>query len=498
MSKSSSTSGKTLLKNSAIYTASGLLLKCFSFFLLPLYTRYLTTEDYGITNIAQSFASTMGPLIAFSLFSAVLRFYVDLKDNPERLRRFYGTIMTFVFISSVIFGGIFYLLRDFLSEKVFSGIDFYPIILVCILGLIFSCQHQIYGNILKSQQKAVKTSLLTIIFFFVSVILNIVFVVYFKLGALGVLLATFISNALYTAYFLYDMLSKKYMTICLDFKVLKDALHYSIPIIPHQLSTHIAVLISKVLLGGSHSLGVLGIYSVASQFGHLSETVHSYISEAYQPWLFEKLKAKEDGYKLYIRKMVRMLIALIGIPFIFISLFSHDYIVLFIDPKFIDAWKIVPLIILVFGIKTAYYFYIDVLFFYKSASRKIFIATVTGSLSNIILSYFLIPMWGIMGTISANAISMIIRIGIIIFMSQEYEDTGIRLGDFLVNFFTIALFVGGGLSLSFFVYGNNFSVLNLLFKFAVMGLYIGYIYLMFKTEIKSFYNTVKKSKVSKV
>ena len=93
-----STSGKRVLINSVIYSCCGILQKCFSFFLLPLYTAYLTTEDYGINSIATSFIQTMSFVVAFSLFSAIMRFYVDLKNNPEKLRRFYGTVSCFVFI----------------------------------------------------------------------------------------------------------------------------------------------------------------------------------------------------------------------------------------------------------------------------------------------------------------------------------------------------------------------------------------------------------------
>ena len=86
MSKASS--GKKVILNSVIYSVSGLFLKCFSFFLLPLYTAYLTTEDYGITSVATSFIGTMSYVVSFSLYSAIKRFYVDLKDKPDTLKRF--------------------------------------------------------------------------------------------------------------------------------------------------------------------------------------------------------------------------------------------------------------------------------------------------------------------------------------------------------------------------------------------------------------------------
>ena len=89
----SGSSAKKLVSNSIIYSITGILQKCFSLFLMPLYTVYLTTADYGITSVAGSFSTTMGFVISLSLFSAVTRFYVELKDDPKKLSRFYGTVV---------------------------------------------------------------------------------------------------------------------------------------------------------------------------------------------------------------------------------------------------------------------------------------------------------------------------------------------------------------------------------------------------------------------
>ena len=127
----SDTSSKKVVANSIIYSISGLLLKCFSLFLLPLYTSYLTTEDYGITSVATSFAATMGYVVSLSLFSAVVRFYVDLKDDPKKLSRFYGTVVVFSLLSSFLWGCVMTIFREPISHYIFSGVDYYPVILIC-------------------------------------------------------------------------------------------------------------------------------------------------------------------------------------------------------------------------------------------------------------------------------------------------------------------------------------------------------------------------------
>ena len=465
------TSSKKVLINSVVYTCSGLLQKCFGMFLLPLYTAYLTTEDYGIQSIANSFINTMSFIAAFSLFSAVLRFYVDLKEDEEKLKRFYGSMSLFVFLSSIGFGILLTIFRAPLSRYVFSGVDYYPVILVCLISLVFSCQHTIYGHILRSQQRAVKASVFGLLYFLTTVCLNIVLVVGMKMGAVGVLVATAISNFLYTAYFVIEMSIKRTIRFCLDWGLIKEALKYSIPIIPHNLSTNIAQLISKVFISGTHSLADLGVYTVAVQFGHVADTIQTYVNSAYGPWLYENLKEQREGYKANIRKTVKMIIMVIGLFLIGIVFFAQDYILLFVNEEFAAAWRYVPFIVAVYAIKTVYYFYVNVLFYHKEASRKLFIATLSSSFLDIVLAALLIPCLGVYGSILAEGIAMLLRVSIVFFISTMYEKIGLYIRDFVVNFFVIIFFMSVGLAPSFFVFGEAFSLVNFAYKLVVIGIY---------------------------
>lgn len=488
---SSASSSQKVVTNSVIYTVAGLLQKCFSFFLLPLYTAYLTTEDYGITSITGSFTATMSFIVTFSLFSAVLRFYVDLKSDPEKLRRFYGTVVLFVFISGAFFAGLFTVLRNSLTKYIFGDIDFYPVIMICLIELTFHCQHTMYQNILRSQQKATKCAVLSLTYFFVTLGLNILFVVGFKMGATGVLLSALISGLLYTIYFVADMLRTKAMALCFDFKLLKDALKYSIPIMPHNLSTSITMLISKVLIQGTTSLAALGVYSVATQFGNMADTVQTYINNAYGPWLYERLHEKGDGYKATIRSVVNMLCSVTGVFFIALSLFAHDYILLFIDKSYLGAWKYVPLIVIVFAVKIPYYFYINILFYYKKASRMIFIATLSSSILNMVLSYILIPRFDVYGSILADGIAMFLRVLIVVALSKKFEDVGLKIRDFFVHFFVISAFILAGLSLSYFKYEETFSLLNLAFKVFVLVVYVAGVAVVHRKQLMIYIGLIK-------
>ena len=127
---------KKLIANSFLYTISGLLSKCLHFFLLPLYTQFLTTEDYGIQNILLSFNAVTNYIILLCLDSAALKFYADNKDDKEKCRRFFGTALCIVTLMCFAVLGIVFLIRDFLTSYVFDGIDFFPYVVIGLVLLV--------------------------------------------------------------------------------------------------------------------------------------------------------------------------------------------------------------------------------------------------------------------------------------------------------------------------------------------------------------------------
>lgn len=472
-----------IVSNSILYTISGLLIKCFSFFLLPLYTAFLSTEEYGITGLASSFLGTMSFVAAFSLYSAVMRFYVDLKDQEDKLKLFYGTIVIFTFFSSICLGLVLTVLKGFVSKYFFSGISFYPNILLCLISLVFQCQHTIFENILKSQQKSMQYSILSVAYFLVTISLTILFVVRFKMGATGVILATLLAGLIYSAYFITFMARTKQIVFRIDRNLLREALKYSIPIMPHNLSTQIATLLSMGLIGGQSSLSSLGIYTIASQFGNIADTVQGYVNQAYGPWLYEKLHSRETHFKEDIRETSKFLISAIGLLFLGISLFSREYIVLFVSEEYRSAWQYVPLIVFVYSIKIAYYFYVEVLFYHKKASRFLFIATLSSSLVNIVLSFVLIPVYGIYGSILADGISMFIRVFIVVALSRKFDKVGLNLQDFVFNLTYISLFILVGIYPAFKKGLNQFNLQIFLYEVLIVLVYIVFVSFINKKQI---------------
>mgnify|MGYP000319035922 CR=1 FL=1 len=260
-------SNKRVIRNSFIYTTSNILLKACSFLLIPIYTNYLTTDDYGIVSIINSFTSVAIYLIVFSLFSAVFRFYADIKNDHCKVKRYIGTICTFCLITNVFFLAICFCTQKIVSNTFFAGVDFFPIVLLALIYTSTNSLYTLYQDILKSMQFAKKSAVTSLLYFFVQLVICIYLVAILRLGAVGTITAYVVTQIVFCVWAFVDLNKMDVFQFCIDKELLKESLMYSIPIIPHNLSTTIAQYVSKLFISGSFSLSAVGVFNLAQQFG---------------------------------------------------------------------------------------------------------------------------------------------------------------------------------------------------------------------------------------
>ena len=482
---------KRVLGNSLIYTVNDLLLKAFTFFLLPLYTAYLSTEDYGTTNLVNSFTQVSSYIIVFSLFMSVPRFYVEYKQDQEKIKRYFGTMILFSFVSGFGFLLLFVAFNKVLTALVFEGIPFYPVVLVALLGLVFACVYTMYSRILYAMQDAKRVVITSLSFFFVNFGFTFLMVVDKGMGAYGVLLATMITNILFCAYVLIDLTHRKLIVFRIDKAILKETLQYSIPIIPHNISTNIAQLVSRIFINNWFELSVVGLFGLASQFGTLTDIAQSSMNSAFQPWFFSQIKEGGKERSASVRQMAYAIAWLSGLIFLLIALFSQEVILLFLNPNYRQAWTVVPLCVVTFAVKSAYYPYINLLLYEKKASRLVFITTVSSSLVNIGLSALLIPMLNMYGSSLADIIAMIIRVAVAVIIARKFNIVGFRFTSFAKIVLVVVLLSGAGLYLSYTQYMYSVSLLNILLKLLVVALYMGIVAYANRMILKRYWNIWK-------
>lgn len=380
-----------IVKNSALYSFTTLLQKGAAFFLLPLYTAFLTPEDYGIVNVVTSVSSFMAVLIMMALNGAATRFHYKNTDEGYR-KILWGTVTTIVFISSLGWGAVFFTLHRFLVDPFIGEIDFYPYVVIGLANTVITPLYLLFQSYLQARQEAMHYSINTFSHFLVQVGLAVVFIAVYKMGAVGMLLANVITSLIFFLYVLIVYIPK--IKIGINKQVANESFKYSLPLLPHQISIWSAGTIDRLFLNGYKGEAVTGVYSVGQQFGQVVGTIAFSVNQAFVPWFFQMIEKGKEGF----RKIEQMgLVSVIGYSLIAfaISLFAPEILRVMVSEKFRDAWQVIPWLTFAFVFHGVYFFFINILF--VKDTGWVFTVTLAAMVVDILANILLIPIWSFWG-----------------------------------------------------------------------------------------------------
>lgn len=480
-----STGKQKVLLNSIIYIFSNVAIKGLSFLLLPLYTTKLTAEEYGLTGIINNFISVALIIVSFDVQVAVSKFYIAYSEDKETISRIVGTLYCFIFISGVLFLIVSFFLRNSLVTIVFGRISFFPVVFLTIITILFNCIYSVNQSLFQIMQDAKKEMIFNGVLFLSTFLLNYTFVAIIGLGVTGVIISSFLAYFVYLFVTVHYLKKKKLIRICLDLKLLRSCLKYSIPLIPHNLASSITPLVSNVLIKNHFNFGTVGSFTLASKFGVICDIVQGSINKAYTPYLFRKLKEGKSNLSQEIIEITEMIIYINGFVFILVNLFAKEAIHLLSNGNYPDVWEIVPLITMVYLVKIPYHFYIGTLFYFPETSRKIFFSTILAAVTNIYFSFVLIPKFGINGSVYADIIAMMIRVSIILIISRGKIPVKYKVSNFAIPILIILFFIIAGSVCNYLDFGLSSSKLIFLLKLAVFLLYFVIIIMKYWKQAKT-------------
>jgi O-antigen/teichoic acid export membrane protein len=246
---------------------------------------------------------------------------------------------------------------------------------------------------------------------------------------------------------------------------------------PHDLSTQIASFASKVVLKNNESVSEVGIYSLANQFTSIIDLIQSTVNSAFQPWFFENMTHNNSERTREIIDFSYVLLVLYSIMYLLLGLFSQEAVMIMAEGSYVKAWTVIPILIVGFSIKSIYYFHVNIMLFNKKASKVLFIATISGSIIDIILAFLLVPYLGMYGSALAFGIAKIIVVVLVVILSRRFDSLRYNIIKMLSIIIPSLLFMAAGLFFSYTKYIYEFNWLNLSYKFVILFLYLLFVYL---------------------
>lgn len=391
-----STKSKRLAVDTLLFGISSFGSKILVFFLTPLYTSVLLTEEYGVADLISTTVNFIYPILTFAIADATLRFAVDKDVSKNGVLH---NCLLFTGISCVVLFA-FYPLIDIVDA------DLRRYWIYFVLVYTFYNLHHGLSNFIKGLGKTKLFAVQGIIHTLSVIVSNIVMLVVLKKGLPGYLLSIVIGYIVPTILIFFSAKIYKYIKpVKFDFNLTKSMLKYSIPMIPTLLAWSINNNVDKYMILAKVGLSETGIYSASHKIPTLITTVVMVFLQAWQLSAIENVGSddeKEYHSKVYGQlNVIGLLVCMCIIPLS--QLLSK---ILFAD-SYYSAWHYVPMLVVSAFFSSLSGFMSAPFRAYKK-TKMLFASVIVSSVANIVLNFIFIDLMGTVGAACATAISFFV------------------------------------------------------------------------------------------
>lgn len=404
-----------LIKNTGIIAIGKLSTQIVSFFLLPVYTAYLTAADYGVVDLLNTLIQLLLPIISLQLEQAVFRFLIENRDSEKKKKEYISSTIFFLALT-----GAAYILFMVIAGRFIQNQYKY--------FLLFNLLTTMYSYVLSQIARGLGHngiySIANFLMSVVNIVLNIVFIVTLGMGASGMLLSGLISNVVSCVYIAVTIKLNRYLSLrSFKSKLCKGMVKYSLPLIPNQISWWVFNASSRLIISATISVAANGIFAVASKFSTLFVTVFNYFGMSWTEQAaihIDDENADEYFSKISetsIRFFSAMILGIIAVmPFVF---------PIMINPQYEEAYIYIPILLLgsyfnmIVGIFGAIYVG-------KKETKSIAMSSTYAAVINLIFNIIFIRIWGLYSASIATVVSYAFLAIYRIVDSKKYINVSIK------------------------------------------------------------------------
>ena len=391
------------LYHGIIYGIGQTLTSAAGFFLIPVYTNYLSPEDYGLASLLSVTISALMAIFSFGIYSALFRSFYDY-DNDRDREVVISTALYLLLLSAVFLQVIGFFGSGIISNLLF-GTEYYKNFLLCsFLTAGFQLLQAIPFAVYRIRQASKQYSLYTILFFFIRIGLILCLVISFQLGVWGVVLGNLIASVISTIVLIWSL--RKHLILAISKLEVEKMLRFGLPIVIVDLTGLVLNISDRYFLEHFGGLSQVGIYSLGYQIGMVIQILLVQPMKLIWPPMMFAVEKTEYAHRFYSRILTYFLF--VGFwAFLAVSLLSDNVLRLIANPSYWSAPTVIPLICVAYilmGIqeilnvglaihrRTEFYAYVFVI----------------GAVVNVVLNLVLIPNFGMMGAAYATVIAFLV------------------------------------------------------------------------------------------
>ena len=388
---------RDFIRNSSIYLIIGVINKAISIVLLPLYVRFLTTEEYGLLDLILLFANFINLTFSLELTQSIARSLPNYRIlNAKKIlisTNFWIVLTSYIFFLIIYLTGEkiinTHVFSNQIPKELYSIIGFY----VFLNGIFMFLQNNLRWD--SSTYKYLINSVL----FTSSKILLLMLFLNNNIGFKGVLMSFNISLLISIIYILF--VHKNYYRLLFSLRFAKKSIKFSFPLIFSSLSVFFTLYIDRILISQNLNLSKLAVYAVSYKIGSVITILSSSFSSAFLPIIYKN--PFSETTKFFIREIFKLFIVITFMFLIFLSLFIQDILLVLTSIEYVESKNYVLIIASSIFLSSLTIFFPGLIVLGKT--RTLAIVNFTSVFLNFILGFFLIKKFELFGIAYSTLIS---------------------------------------------------------------------------------------------
>ena len=371
------------VKVSTSYAICSILQKCLSFITLPLFTRLLTTEQYGQYTIYSSWQGIL--MIFLTLNLAYGSFQTAMVKFEDRRSEYITSIQGICILLSVIFLALYLPFREMWNQLFELPTLF---VLIMVSEIIFTTATQLWMERNRFEFKYKSVVAITLLTSILSPVLAYVLVSCTEEKGYARIIGYASINVI-VGLIVFIQNTKRGKKL-FNKEFWKYALGFNIPLLAYYLSQVIFNQSDRIMISHMTGTGEAAMYGVAYNLAMILTFVLNAINGSYVPWMYGKIK---KGRGIENKQISIVLIILMGLMILCVIWFAPEIILIMAGKKYEAAIYVVAPVAMSLLLLFYCQLFINVEFYYEEKKMLVY-GSVGAAILNIVLNYFLIPLFG--------------------------------------------------------------------------------------------------------
>lgn len=383
---------KRLGRNVLIYGGGDALVRFISFLLLPLFTRYLSPDDYGVRGLLLALVAVLAPVFSLGLSAALGPCYFE----GNHLSRKAATIWTAFFLL-VISSGIMLAAGAAYSAGicrwVFQSEEYAGLLRLTLWTTAVAILSEPFNMYLRFEEKARLVVAISVSVALVTSLASILLVVVFRQGVQGLVLADLIGRVTMLALLAGPALAA--LPVRWTRALVRPLLVLGLPLIPSFAWLYVIQQAGKYLLQWRWGLETVGLYQIGLSVAGFATLAVGAFQSAWYPFFMSFLERQDEAGRVFSRVSTYYVF---GACFLATGFFvcAKPVLAVMTQPAFHAAYRVVGLVAAGTLLQGMFYLLLPPMYFAKEIQAVTLIQGVAAVLA-LLANFFLIRSWGMMG-----------------------------------------------------------------------------------------------------